>query len=157
VHARIVGRLVDDHDRPFNKRGAHDAPRIGRWLREQEVVPDRIVSSTAARARATAAKVADACGYTGEIALSPRLYLSEPTECLALLRELPDSDGRVMLVGHNPCFEELVERLIGHAERMPTAAVARIALRVERWKDATPSVRGELVALWRPKELPDGR
>ena len=44
---------LTDHDRPLNKRGCRDAPRIGRLLREQQLVPDRIISSTAERARQT--------------------------------------------------------------------------------------------------------
>jgi phosphohistidine phosphatase len=145
---------LDDHERPLNERGERDAPRMGRWLRHQRILPDRIVSSTAVRARATAQKLAAACGYAGEIGLTPRLYLAEPDECLAVLREIPDRDGSVLLVGHNPCFEDLVERLVGRPERMPTAALARIALPLGRWQDATLAVRGELLALWRPKELP---
>jgi phosphohistidine phosphatase SixA len=81
--------------------------------------------------------------------------MAEPAECLAVLCELPAEDGRVMLVGHNPCCEELVELLTGRSERMPTAALARIALQIDDWGAAVPGVQGELLALWRPKELPD--
>ena len=42
-----------DHERPLNKRGRADAPRMGRLLMEQDLVPDLILSSTAKRARQT--------------------------------------------------------------------------------------------------------
>lgn len=144
-----------DHERPLNPRGERDAPRIGRLLRAERCVPDRIVSSTATRAHSTAEAVAEACGCDREIALTDRLYMAEPEDCLAVLRELESTDGRVMLVGHNPCCEELVELLTSRSERMPTAALARIALPFDDWGAAAPDVRGELLALWRPKELPD--
>lgn len=148
---------LEDHERPLNKRGERDAPRMGRLLRAEGCLPQAIVSSTAVRARTTAERVAEACGYAGRIVLTDRLYLAEPGECLALLRELPSGVGRVMLVGHNPCCEELVELLTGRSERMPTAALARIALGIDDWGAAGLEVRGGLLALWRPKELPDQR
>ena len=43
-----------DHDRPLNDRGRHDAPMMGRRLHERGFAPDVILSSTAARAQATA-------------------------------------------------------------------------------------------------------
>ena len=61
---------LPDHDRPLNKRGKRDAPRMGRLLAEEGLVPDLIVSSTAKRAHKTTTEVADACGYKGEIALN---------------------------------------------------------------------------------------
>ena len=50
---------VADHDRPLNKRGKQDAPRMGKLLRQQKLTPQVIVSSTATRARRTADAVAD--------------------------------------------------------------------------------------------------
>ena len=49
---------VLDHDRPLNKRGKRDAPRIGKLLYQSQLSPDLIISSTAKRARKTASKVA---------------------------------------------------------------------------------------------------
>ena len=42
---------LSDYDRPLNKRGKRDAPRMGDFLRQQELVPDLIISSTAKRAK----------------------------------------------------------------------------------------------------------
>ena len=43
----------EDYLRPVNKRGKKDARRMGRFLAEIGGVPDRIISSTAIRARTT--------------------------------------------------------------------------------------------------------
>jgi phosphohistidine phosphatase len=143
---------LDDHDRPLSSRGLRDAPRIGELLGSERTIPDRIVSSTALRARTTAELAAETAGAAAPI-LDPRLYGAGPDECLAILREQPDRCRAVMIVGHNPTLEQLVELLTGSAERFPTAALARIRLPIESWADLLPAVRGELVALWRPKEL----
>ena len=55
---------LSDHDRPLNERGKRDAPRMGQILKEQALVPELIISSTAKRARKTAAKMAEAAGIT---------------------------------------------------------------------------------------------
>jgi phosphohistidine phosphatase len=144
---------LDDHDRPLNKRGKADAPRMGKLIVKEGMVPERILSSTAKRARSTATFVAEACGYPGAPLLTPRLYLAGPVEYRDLLSELEDGIGSAMVVGHNPGIEELVEELTGAAERMPTAALARIALELDRWVGIVGPVRGRLLGLWRPKEL----
>ena len=42
---------LDDHDRPLNKRGQQDGPRMGELVREHRLTPDVIISSDAVRAR----------------------------------------------------------------------------------------------------------
>ena len=145
---------LDDHDRPLNKRGLADAPRMGKLIRHEGMVPQRIIASTAERAHTTALLVAKACGFAEEPLATPRLYLAGPDEYLDLLSELDGGTGSAMVVGHNPGIEELVEELTGSAERMPTAALARIALDLKDWTEIVGPRRGELLGVWRPKELP---
>jgi phosphohistidine phosphatase len=144
---------VADHDRPLNKRGKRDAPRMGRLLRDQNLVPDLIISSTAKRARRTAKLVAEASGYEGEVELAEALYLAGPEACLEVLGKAPDHCQRVMLVGHNPGLAELVEALTGETESLPTAALAEISLPILHWRQADEDTEGKLVAVWQPREL----
>ena len=67
---------LDDHERPLNKRGRRDAPRMGELVREYGLMPGVVISSDAVRARLTAEAVAEAARYAGEILLDPHLYLS---------------------------------------------------------------------------------
>lgn len=148
-----------DHDRPLNKRGRRDAPRMGRLLAEENLLPDLVLSSTAIRARTTAEMVAEAAGYDGEIRLSSELYHASPESMLAALASLEEPLGRVLLVGHNPGVEHLLWVLTERDERCPTAALARISLDVDRWRDLNQSVSqaraARLERIWRPKELDD--
>lgn len=146
---------VDDHDRPLNERGRHDGPKVGERLREHQLTPDVIISSDAVRARLTADAVADASRYVGDIVLDARLYAASVADILEVLRTVPKSDdGSVMIVGHNPGLEELVMRLTGERQSMPTASVAQIVLPIDRWSELDASTHGTLLALWRPKERP---
>jgi phosphohistidine phosphatase len=142
-----------DHDRPLNSRGRRDAPVMGELLRDEGLVPGLIVSSTAKRARTTAEAVAEASGYEGEVLLTRYLYMADPEDYLAVLQELDSTEESVMVVGHNPGMEALLEDLTGEYERLPTAALAQVELPVDRWTELTHETEGRLVNLWRPREL----
>lgn len=145
---------LDDHDRPLNKRGLRDAPRMGALIREQGLVPETVLSSTARRARDTALAVAAAAGFPDEVRFSRSLYGADPDAWLEALGELPDTVGHALVVGHNPGLEELVNLLVGESHVMPTAALAVVELPIESWRAVDPPPRGSLRALWRPRELP---
>ena len=142
---------LDDHERPLNKRGRRDAPRMGELLREHGLIPDVVISSDAVRARLTAEAVAGAAGYAGAIVLDPRLYLAGPADILSLLQRVRGKAETVMIVGHNPGLEELVEQLTGERQDLPTATLAQIGLPIDQWRDLKLSTRGRLVDLWRPE------
>jgi phosphohistidine phosphatase len=142
-----------DRERPLNKRGQEDAPKMGALLRKQNLIPDLVLSSPAKRARSTAERVIDASGYAGEVEYREELYSFDLEPYLKVLVGLADSIQCVMLVGHNPAMEELVERLTGEYLPMPTAALAKIELPIERWSEFATRQGGKLVELWRPKEV----
>ncbi len=142
-----------DHDRPLNDRGKRDAPRVGKLLKQSGLAPDRILSSTAKRARKTAAKVAKKCQYEGVLELKGSLYLGAPEDYIQVLREVEDVADCVMVVGHNPGLEQLLSLLTGEVQSLPTAALAQVALEVDTWQELRLSRRGELIHVWRPKEL----
>jgi phosphohistidine phosphatase len=146
------GHLAD-HDRPLNKRGLRDAPRIGELLRVQGLEPDVILSSTARRACQTAQAVAEACGYPGEIVYDEWLYDEGFEAYFTALQKIPEPAACVLLIAHNPDLEELVEALSGDYLRMPTAALAQLELPVDHWSQVNAEVEGRLVASWYPKML----
>jgi len=144
---------LSDHDRPLNDRGNRDALRIGRTLLREGLIPQVIISSSATRAYSTAEKVAKACGYEGEIRVDPSLYGSGCTAYLDVLQGQHDRYDMVMLVGHNPHTEELLDILTGKMVTMPACTVACVNLYINKWKELTVQTKGGLVNIWRPKEL----
>lgn len=144
---------LSDHDRPLNNRGRRDAPLMGRKLLKEQLVPQIIISSSAVRAHSTAKKVAKACGYEDEILIDPALYGSGYSDYLNVLTNQEDEHDIIMLVGHNPISEQLVEVLTGEIVTMPTCAIACISLPITSWKQIIAKTKGQLLNLWRPKEL----
>jgi phosphohistidine phosphatase len=133
---------LDDHDRPLNTRGQRDAPEMGRRLRERGFVPDAVRSSTAVRARTTAAAIVDALGLGADaVVLDERLYGSSPATILGVVGELDDALETAMVVAHDPGLSDLAFELSGTIEHMPTCAVAEFRFRVASWSqlgDAEP-------------------
>ena len=144
---------VADHDRPLNARGKHDAPRIGELIKAQQLVPELILSSTAKRARKTAAIVAEHCGYEGVIELRKEIYEANPKTLLKVLAKVDDKNERVMLVGHNPGLEELLFELTGADEHLSTAALANVGVAIAKWSAIDGRTAATLGGIWRPREL----
>ena len=144
---------LSDHDRPLKKRGKRDAPRMGKLLLDEGLLPQLIISSSAKRALSTAELVANACDYSGEILTTRSFYHADPETYLSYLNKTDNDLQIVMIVGHNPGIEDLVSTFTGHYERMPTAALAQIELLIDSWLQLDSTTPAELVNLWRPKEL----
>ena len=126
---------------------------MGRKLLKEGVIPQLIISSPAVRAYSTAEKVAKACRYDGEITVDSSLYASGYPKYLKTLKNQNDQYKIIMLVGHNPSSEQLLEKLIGKMISMPTCSIAQVTLYIKTWKDVNAQTKGELVNIWRPKEL----
>jgi phosphohistidine phosphatase len=64
-HAKSSWKDTDmvDHERPLNKRGKKDAPMVGKLLRQQHLIPELVLTSSARRARETAEAAVEASGY----------------------------------------------------------------------------------------------
>ncbi len=152
------GDAAQDFDRPLSNRGHRDAPRTGAWLKTQGLKPDLILSSPAARARETAIAIADALGLARrDVVEDERLYLASLDTLLEVLAATPVKTGAVLLVGHNPGLDALVEYLAADppartaaGKLMTTAAVAWFETD-DPWRKLEPG-GGRLVALMRPKE-----
>ena len=146
---------MNDHDRPLNKRGKRDAARMGRLLRETDLLPDLVLSSTAVRARTTAELALHAAGYQGELRLERKLYAASGPGILAVISRMADPWVRVMVVAHNPGLEDLLFTLTGSDVPLPTAALAEVSLPVDDWRKLSLDTPGTLARLWRPKEICD--
>ncbi|MGE5153657.1 MAG: SixA phosphatase family protein [Bdellovibrio bacteriovorus] len=148
-----------DFDRPLSRRGKHDAPRVGPWLYREGLVPDHVVSSPAERARQTTLKVCKGLDIGKKrIVWEPDLYEASVSDLLAALARCPSDAATVLLVGHNPGLEELVQHLVGDdlempadGKLLPTAALARLEM-PEDWGHLDRGC-AQLISVCRPKGL----
>lgn len=142
---------MSDHDRPLNDRGKRDAPRVGQFLRAKNLIPDRTLCSTAKRARKTAQKALEAAGCADSLVLVDELYLAHPKQYVDRLQALPPEVERVMVVGHNPGLEELVEGFTSQPTELPTAALVQLEFEIEAWGELQLDTPAKCVLVWTPK------
>lgn len=145
--------VLSDFERPLNHRGKHDAPFMGKLLKEQKVVADKIISSPAVRAYTTARIIASEINYPVEkIETDKNIYEASASEILNIIQEVPDSVNTLMLFGHNPGFTMLNNYLSGRqVDNIPTCGIAKIEFDVDSWKEVNIN-KGRLAAFEFPKK-----
>ena len=141
-----------DFERPLNRRGKKDVPRVGRALQGTGLLPQRVITSPAARALATAEGIVSGLTPSPELVQDGRIYHAGPHALSAVAAEQGSGAGCVMAVGHNPGMEEWIEMLCGAAVRLPTAGLALIGLEIGDWSELE-GTRGELQWLVTPRLL----
>jgi phosphohistidine phosphatase len=142
---------LPDKARTLTERGRKAAAKMGGVARDAGLVPDRVLCSSAERARETWAHFGPAVGFEGEAEYLNELYLAEPEVYLTAVAEYGGDAERVMVVGHNPGLEGLVSDLTGERCELPTAALVECRLELESWSRLGPSTSGKLIRFLRPK------
>lgn len=133
---------VTDHDRPLNKRGLRDAPRIADAIHDRGWTPDLILVSSSKRTLQTLSGMSNRFeGVQSEI--RTEIYHATVNDLLLVLEDMAQ-EGTTMVLGHNPGSEILVNHLSGEWHVMPTAAAVLLVESTGQW---------EVQEVIRPKEI----
>ncbi len=135
--------ISDDFDRPLNKRGRADLPRIAHLLAAYGPRPEFVLASAARRAHQTATGLVEALGLPAStLHLDDALYLSSPSTLTQAGASLPDSAQTSLIIAHNPGLEEWIGELTGAHIALPTAGLAAVELGIHAWAEIS---RGRLL------------
>ncbi len=128
--------LLSDFERGLNKRGAKDAPLMGKVLSDKRIYPDLIVSSSALRARTTAIEIAKQINYTQDrIQYEASLYACDVQTIISIIQDVSQNVNVLFVVGHNPELTECVNMICGvNIENIPTCGVSAMRLHHDNWK-----------------------
>ncbi|MCJ7630218.1 MAG: histidine phosphatase family protein [Longimicrobiales bacterium] len=152
---------LPDSLRPLDPRGRRAAPRMGDYMSRNGLIPNRVLCSPARRAVETWELISTYLGDSVRFEITQDLYDASPGGLLAILQHLPHEEDTVLLVGHNPTFEELASALAGGgrtesmaelARKYPTGALAVIDFSVVGWPDVREGA-GFLRDFIRPRGL----
>ncbi|MBV8850899.1 MAG: histidine phosphatase family protein [Methylobacteriaceae bacterium] len=133
-----------DHDRPLTKRGEEDSKRIGRYLTDEQLLPDLAVASDSRRTRQTLDLAMKAANQHPQTRLDRAVYLAEPHTLLDLIRRTPAEVRTLLIIGHNPGMADLAALLTGFGDRyafarmnakFPTSGLAVLDFQVDRWDE----------------------
>ena len=144
---------IPDHDRPLNRRGKQNAMEIGKYLKERKIIPEQIICSTANRAHETAKLVALTSGYRDRVKTSISLYEASFKDYVLLMQNIDDTYKIILIIGHNPILESILEKVTGETHVMKTCTLANIDLPVDNWKTFDAGIKGTLIDLVKAREL----
>ena len=117
------GPQTSDFERPINGRGRRNAVRVGQWMSDNDYIPQRIISSPAARAKETIELVtAQITKFNHEdLIYQDELYLAGFTQLIEIINTYQNDVQSLMLIGHNPGIENLVNYLCSQSGNLDTA------------------------------------
>lgn len=152
-HAKAEGYAGTDHDRELTDRGRSDSRAAGVWLADNDLAPDLILVSSAARALGTADEVCGGLGVVPETKVISDLYGADEYDVVAICaNEIPDETGCALVIGHNPTMEGTAVFMQPEDNRreisLPTAGIAVLEV-PEPWHHLEPG-SGSLVEAWTP-------
>ena len=151
------GSQISDFERPINKRGTRNAIRVGQWMNENNHIPQKIISSPALRAKETIELVTEQISKFNleDLTYEDELYLAGFTQLIEFINTYKDKVQSLMLVGHNPGIENLVNYLCdksGDKETIVTTANLFIfKFSSDSFNTAVDTI--ELVEAIKPREL----
>ncbi len=161
-HAK-ADRVTDtrDHDRPLAKRGIEAARAMADYLKAGKFKVDCVFSSTSRRTRETYDLIKGALG-AAPAQFEDQLYLMDADGLLAFIHRLPRDARRVLMIGHDPGYFDLANRLVDPAcgsddlaalaDKFPTGALCSLGFAGTAWTDVLPGA-GDLLAFVRPKDI----
>jgi phosphohistidine phosphatase len=144
-HAKSVPASdgVRDFDRPLNDQGRRQAEHVGKYLKQQKIVLDLVLSSGAVRARETTELVLAAAECVVEVRYDHKIYEASRQQLQEEIADIGEDKSSVLLVGHNPGLDELLRHLTDHSWPMKTATLAKIELAASEW-NKTSAEKGHL-------------
>jgi phosphohistidine phosphatase len=136
---------------------------MGDYLKSERLEPDLVVISPALRTQETWERVQP---FLGEIETrrDGRIYEAPVGRLLEVLRGIESETRTLLVIGHNPGFEELAKLLIGEGDmegilrlgqKYPTAGLAVIDFSLDDWADIAHR-SGRLERFITPKSLGNG-
>lgn len=133
---------LPDFERPLNKRGKEDAPKMAKGLMERKIDIDAFISSPAKRAKKTAELFMEEFEVKkSKLILVPALYLASVEAFYQTIHEVDDTLKSIALFSHNPGITYFANGLIDDVrlDDMPTCSIFAVKVLGNAWsafKDA---------------------
>jgi phosphohistidine phosphatase len=133
-----------DEDRRLTERGEEQSRAAGRALAALDISFQLVLSSPRVRALDTARLACEQLGHEPMV-IDESLTEDFGVDAALDLAAAAGDDKRVLFVGHNPDFEQVIHDLTRADVDLKKGAIAGVRMRGSR--------RGELLVLLRPREI----
>ena len=143
---------LSDVQRPLAQRGSKDCKIMGQHIIAAGWNHRNIYCSQAKRAQMTIAGLAKSLSHLKiDWQIDSELYTFSAGVLLDWLADLSDECQAITLVGHNPAFTDLINRLCdARLDNLPTCGYAQLSAEMDSWAQVKQS-EFQLKHLLKPK------
>lgn len=123
----------EDFDRGLSPRGKKDRIRIGKFIKKSRITWDIAYVSASNRTRMTFKSISN---FANEFRFEDEIYEAEVENLLKFVENIPNSYNKVLILGHNPGLESLLETILGQSvlAKFPTSGMAKVIWKGD-WRD----------------------
>lgn len=143
-----------DIERPLLPKGIKRTNRICKYMKKNSILPDAVVTSPAERAMQTTNLVVEELKLPIVPQVSRKLYPGRIEEILDVLSAMDDELKHVLIVGHNPVFTNLIDKMAEDldVDWLPTSGLVTIDFNIKGW-EYIATATGTCKHYAKPKEL----
>lgn len=132
-HGKAEHHSSADFDRQLSPKGRAAAASLAKKAPPTFGHPELVLTSPAARALSTAETFIRESGFDTSLEIREEMYAAEGEELLDMIAGLPEELDSIILVGHNPSLEELIEELTGESVHLKTAHLYFMDVDIQAW------------------------
>ena len=135
AESALQGAQYLDKNRSLTENGRNDALLISQRIRDAEIKPSKILSSSATRAWETALIIAKTIQYSENLLIKDdRLYLADIHNLVRIIEEQNKDVNNLMIIGHNPGLIELINLLsIKKIANLSTSGTVSLNINTDDW------------------------
>ncbi|MBT3667709.1 MAG: histidine phosphatase family protein [Opitutae bacterium] len=128
-------KFLKDQERPLNKRGLKDAEIMGERLKQNFRCPEKIICSSAQRAKETTEIIKQIWFPKKSIEFTNMLYEQPASNILSVIQNSHSELNSIALFFHNPAITYLGNLLTSLSiPNVPTCGVLTLSCKVNDWK-----------------------
>ncbi|QQL50708.1 SixA phosphatase family protein [Mucilaginibacter ginkgonis] len=127
-----------DFGRELKKSGVADVEQVSTQLKAKNLNIETIITSDAARAKATARIIADHLNISNT-AEDHRIYEAGDNTLLKIITSIDEQYHSVMLAGHNPGFSSIATYLSGQFINLHTSGAVLLQFDFDSWQEVSAS------------------
>lgn len=143
-----------DIDRPLLELGVTRTKKVCKYMQENQVVPDCLLSSPAKRAHNTAGIVIEELKLSLVPQIDKSIYFGDIYKIIDNLANIDNSFGHLLIVGHNPLLTNMINKLANsfYIDWLPTSGLVTLEFEMNQWKSIT-ATKGKCLHNVIPKKL----
>ncbi|PWI29173.1 histidine phosphatase family protein [Flavobacteriaceae bacterium LYZ1037] len=127
---------LSDHDRGLKTRGLQDAKLVSLQFKQLEMVPDKVLSSTAKRAKKTAEIFINNLNINNKsLIFNANLYDFSGENLVEVIKTVENDINSLMIFGHNHALTYFVNTYGDrYIENVPTSGLVVIDFQIDSWQ-----------------------